>query len=170
MAMNRTEMAGVCVAVLLSSAALSAAIAETVYKTVDSEGRVTYSSSPPKAGEGGVTAVELEVDPDRNVIPADKSPEIEQLEQTQREQREQEHRGEVREQRDRRARIADAEEALRAAEEALQAGRTAQPGDFLGRKDGGVRPSPQRFERLERLQQAVERARENLEAERYRRD
>jgi uncharacterized protein YhaN len=163
-------MAGVCVAELLSLAVHSPAIADTIYKTVDREGRVTYSSSPPKAGERGATAVELKVDPDRNVIPAEKTPQIEQLEQVQREQWQEQRLGEQREQRDRRERIADAEEELRAAEEALREGQVTQPGDFLGRKDGGVRPSPQRFERLDRLQQAVERARENLEAERYRRD
>ncbi len=137
--------------------ALNEVSAQTVYKSVDEKGNVSYSENPPsKAGKGGVkSTTELTLDPNKNVIPAVPITEGSSA------------RGAA-DEGDRAAapavdRGAEARAALEQAEALLKAGSAVQPGDFIGRANGGVGPSPQRLERLQELQRAVDEARERYE-------
>lgn len=131
--------------------------AQTVYKSVDEKGNVTYSESPPAKGKTGKirSTTELSIDPNRNIMPAQQPASFPPREAGQ----EAVTDGEV----TREERIAQAKAALDAAEQQLKAGADVQPGDFIGRAGGGVGPSPQRLQRLQDLQRAVDEARDNLE-------
>lgn len=165
----RQPLRGLChlVAVLLAACVPALASAETVYKSVDKDGKTTYSSRPPAAAK----TVELDIDPNRNVIPSDKSPATLELEQQQRydaaapDGADDDAGAALNYQQ----RVAEAEAELRAEEEALQQGLVAQPGDFLGKRDGGTRQTEQRLDRINGLQENVDRAREHLEAVRAKR-
>lgn len=128
--------------------------AQTVYKSVDEKGNVTYSESPPPETKKGAirSTKELPIDPNQNIMPAQPinaaPPPTSQANQSGNETQD---------------RVAAAAAALRAAEEAQRAGNAAQPGDFRGKASGGVGPSSQRLERLDELQRAVDEARQNLE-------
>lgn len=140
--------------------ALSAA-AEKVYRHVDPEGRVTYSSEPVK-GPGEATTIE--VDTERNVIGSETTPELERLEDQQRIRRNRELQEQRQLRNEMQQRRAEAEERLQRAEQAWQEGQATQPGDFIGRKDGGVRPSPQRLQRLQQLEHERQAAQQALDA------
>jgi hypothetical protein len=145
--------------------------ADTVYKTIDKDGKVTYSSSPGSTDKpGAAKTVEVPIDPNQNVIPSEKSANTKALEQQHHQIQQRNRNAEQHQQDNREQRVAQAEAALQRAEQALQAGQTAQPGDFIGKKDGGTRPTGQRAERLKALQEAVERAREQLESVKYNRE
>ncbi len=131
--------------------AASGAMAQTVYKTVDEKGNVSYSADPPAKGREQKTQ-QLTIDPNQNVMPAQtpaprSAPSASSDEAA----------------RAKAQRIAEARAALEAAEAQLQAGTETQAGDFLGRAGGGVRPAPQRMQRTAELQRAVDEAREYLE-------
>lgn len=148
---NRHVWAGcVVTAALFAAGSLSA---QTVYKSVDEKGNVIYSESPPaKSKDGKIKSTkELAIDPNQNVMPAqppvnlppastdrvlEGAPEVDDL--------------------------AAAKAALAEAEANLKAGSESQPGDFTGKAGGGVGPSPQRLQRLQELQRAVDEAREQL--------
>jgi hypothetical protein len=139
--------------------------AQTIYKS--SDGKTTeYSDRAPKSGK----AETLTVDPNQNVIPADKSPEAQALEQQHRTEDDARYQQEQQAQRNRKERIAQAEADLRAAEAALQQAQETRDGDFLGRKGIGTRPSPQRLERINGAMDNVESAKEQLEAAKYSRE
>ena len=138
--------------------ATTSLVAQTVYKSVDEKGNVSYSESPPPKGKDGKTrsTTELPIDPNRNVLPAQPPLNLPPRDagggaaaSTGAMSREEA--------------AADAKAALEAAEAQLEAGSAVQPGDFRGRAGGGVSPSQQRLQRLEELQREVDRARENLE-------
>lgn len=139
--------------------------AQTVYKSTDKKGTV-YSDKPPKSGN----AEQITIDPDQNVIPSETAPEIKALEEQQKSDWENSRHQEKAEANSRKERIEQAEAELNAAEDALAAGQATQPGDFIGRKDGGVRPTAQRSERINELLDAVDRAKENLENAKYSRE
>lgn len=124
-----------------------------IYKSTDKEGRTTYSEKPPTTSSNKAKTVELNIDPNQNILPA----EIPRMPASTRSNQNQ--GGED----DAKNSVADAEAALKAAEQALVAGRETQPGDFSGKSGGGVGPSTQRIERLNQLQADVDRAREALE-------
>lgn len=142
---------------LIGALTIPAALAQPVYKSTDKDGNTTYSSKPPTTAAEKAKTVEVPIDPDRNIVPAVPVPNTPQRSagdsystsgdtgQTRAE------------------RIAEAEAALRAAEQAFAEGQTARPGDFIGRSGGGVGPSQQRIQRINELQAAVERARQALE-------
>lgn len=154
---------------LLAVCCSGALLADTVYKSVDKDGNVTYSQKPPRDGEKARTK-ELPIDPNQNVVPSDKSAETQALE-AQHKARAGSSQGEAAaENQGRREKIAQAEAALQQAEAALAAGQSTQPGDFMGRAGGGVRPTQQREERINSLQEAVDAARANLERAKYDRD
>lgn len=139
------------------AAALCAAgglAAQTVYKSVDEKGNVIYSENPPaKSKDGKIKSTkELTIDPNQNVMPAQPPLNLPPL------QPEQAAEGAAPPV----DAIAKARAALEEAEASLKAGSEAQPGDFVGRAGGGVGPSPQRLQRLQELQRAVEEARDQL--------
>jgi hypothetical protein len=142
---------------LLASALVATPIAvhaETIYKSVDKNGNPSYSSKPPVTPAEKAKTVEMSIDPNQNVLPV--TP-VTSLPNTTANQTpasaDEAPRGSA----------AEAEATLRAAEEALAAGQQTQPGDFAGKSGGGVGPSAQRIQRINELQQAVDRAREALE-------
>ncbi len=130
-------------------------MAQTVYKSVDEKGNVSYSENPPAKNKAGKvqSTEELTIDPNQNVMPAQPPLNLPPL-QTQ------QHDGgssgaDVDD-------IASARAALEEAEARFKAGSAAQPGDFIGRAGGGVGPSQQRLQRLQELQREVDAARERL--------
>jgi hypothetical protein len=144
----------VLTAMLFASSGL---IAQTVYKSVDEKGNVTYSESPPAKtkGSNARSTTEMKIDPNQNVFPAQKPAGVSDQ---QRLQSQSSDSG-----RSRAAEVAAAKAELEAAEAQLKAGTEVQAGDFLGRASGGVGPSQQRLQRLSELQRAVDSAKENLE-------
>lgn len=140
-------------------------IAQTVYKSTDKKSTI-YSDKPPKSGN----AKEITIDPNQNVIPSDKAPEVQSLERQQKSDWENSRQQEKAEASSRKERIEQAEAELSDAEAALAAGQETQPGDFMGRAGGGVRPTGQRSERINELMDAVDRAKENLENAKYSRE
>ncbi len=153
-----TRSRALCAAITLLLAA--GANAETVYRRVDADGNVTYSSSPPKTGE---KAEAVEIDPDRNVVAPHSTQQTEQLESAERQRYWQNKQDSERQQQDQQAQIDAAEARLAQARAAQEAGQALQPGDLIGKQSGGTRPSPQRTERLQRLDDAVKAAEENLQ-------
>lgn len=128
--------------------------AQTVYKSVDEKGNVIYSESPPtKSKDGKIKSTkELPIDPNQNVMPA--TPITGRPYDS----------GQVNNgQASREENVAQAREALEAAEAQLKSGNETQPGDFVGRAGGGVGPSQQRLQRLQELQKAVDEARQHVE-------
>ncbi len=153
--MNKTLL---CSALVLSLC--GGASAETVYRHVDAEGNVTYTSTPPATGE---KAEVIEVDTQSNVLSSERTPELERLEEEERQRYWQRQQDTQREQVSRESEREAAEARLRRAREAREAGQALRPGDLMGRKDGGTRPSQQRTERLQRLDAEVKAAEEELE-------
>ena len=136
-------------------ASASPAWADTVYKSTDANGNTSYSSQPPTSPAAKAKTVEMNIDPNRNVLPVapaqpqaypqSQSPSGTNTGQTAA------------------GSVAEAEAALKAAEQAFAAGQVVQPGDFVGRVGGGVGPSQQRIERINELQNAVDQAKAALE-------
>ncbi|HET8710890.1 MAG TPA: DUF4124 domain-containing protein [Spongiibacteraceae bacterium] len=143
-------------ALSIALVAAGGAVAQTVYKSVDEKGNVIYSESPPTKTKNGAirSTKELSIDPNQNVLPVPPSVAYPATQQ---------RGGAADQEPSRDEKIAEARAALEAAEAQLKAGSEAQAGDFLGRAGGGVGPSPQRLQRLQELQQAVDQARENLQ-------
>jgi hypothetical protein len=141
-----------CLAVATLLAA-NGAIAQTVYKSVDEKGNVSYSESPPAKNKNGhiKTTKEMTIDPNQNVMPAQPPSNFPSLPTAQPSANESADS------------VAAARAALEQAEAELKAGSETQPGDFIGRAGGGVGPSPQRLQRLQELQRAVDEARQQLE-------
>lgn len=159
--MNKTLLCSALMLLLCGGAS-----AETVYRHVDAEGNVSFSSEPPAPGEkpkAGEKVEAIEIDPDRNVVAPHVTPETQQLEAQERERYWSQQQIEQQEQQQRNAQIQAAEERLRAAQQAREAGQALQPGDLIGKQGGGTRPSQQRIERLQRLDDDVAAAQENLE-------
>jgi len=141
--------------------------ADSVYKSVDKDGNVTYSQKPPVTKGEKARTQEVPIDPNQNVIPSEKPSQIEALEAAQKSRSAQENSDATNEELSRREKIANAESAVQQAEAALAAGQQTQPGDFIGKAGGGVRPTQQRSERINSLQQAVDEAKANLERAHY---
>jgi hypothetical protein len=159
--MNRTLLRHpALLALLLTTTVSVAASAETVYRRVDPDGNVSFSSTPPAPGE---KAEAIEVDTSRNVIAPERTPAAQRFEAEARQRQQQTQRELEREQRNRSAELDAAEERLQRAIKAREAGQALQPGDRIGRKEGGTRPSLQRIERLQRLDADVEAAEQELQ-------
>lgn len=146
-----------CVWNCVVAAALFAAsglMAQTVYKSVDEKGNVIYSENPPAKSKSGKikSTKELTIDPNQNVMPAQPPLNLPPL---QTEPPAGTASSPVNN-------VAAARAALEEAEAQLKAGTDSQAGDFIGRAGGGVGPSPQRLQRLQELQRAVDEAREQL--------
>lgn len=141
-------------------AAAFAADAQTLYKLIAKDGKVTYVQDPPKNFDGQV--IRIDVDPKANTATLPKPPAAQPAG-------------------DRRALQAAADDKVRAAREKLDAARKAladardnpAEGDIarMGKKGGGTRPVPTEDyqRRLDKLERAVKDAEEELQkAERAR--
>src|SRR5690606_11317860 len=148
-----------CISLMAIALAATAVDAQTVYKTTDKDGHTTYTERPPSTPAEKAHTEEMTVDPNQNVRPAppqQSAPPTSSGTPPSAEDDMDEAPN----------RVAQAEADLQAAEQALADGQLARPGDFVGRKDGGVGPSPQRTSRISELQAAAERARAALESAR----
>ena len=136
--------------------------AETLYKVVDEDGRVTYTDKPPEESDKA-EVTEIPISSDQNII---KNPNGKTVEQRNQELNQQ---IEERKERDKSAidqyqsNLTSAQKTLQNAEQALESGLIGQKGDWLGKKNGGARPSPQRLSRIESLENNVDQAKKHLQ-------
>ena len=142
-------------ALVLAFAAASA-VAQTLYKLIDKDGKVTYSESPPKNFDGKV--IPLDIDPTRNTATLPKyTPPPEKPKNGALSPPRSNGPGA----------IAMARERVEAARKALADARdNPGEGDFdrIGTAGGGTRPVPSAHyqKRLENLEENVRKAEENL--------
>lgn len=158
--LQKRKLLIISILALAASAATPFAAAQStgsnvIYKSTDKDGNTTYSEKPPATPTSKAKTVELTIDPNQNVLPSEVPRMPASIRQNQN-QNQGSDNGATNP-------IAAAEAALKTAEQALTAGMETQPGDFSGKRGGGVGPSTQRIERINRLQADVDRARENLE-------
>ena len=149
--MQARYLSWICVAIALGlAAAPGGAAAETLYKLIDRNGKVTYVEKPPKNFDGQV--IRLDIDPKANTatLPKPTAPLVDP------------------------AARSTSEDRVKAAKDKLEAARKAydaalnNPGEgdvtFIGNKGGGTRPvqSDGYAKRLSTLEQAVKDAEEEL--------
>jgi hypothetical protein len=141
----------VALAALLAAFA-SAAAAQTLYKLIDKNGKVTYSGAEPKDFDGQV--IRIDIDPNANTATLPKPAPAKSAAEKAMDAAAQE-----------RSRVAGVKVDL--ARRALQAARD-NPGpddvQFVGKVGGGARqvPSPAYEEKLAKLEKAVQEAEEEL--------
>ena len=150
------------VAGLAAGLLCAAASADTLYKLIDKNGKVTYSESKPKTFDGQV--IRLDIDPNANTATLEKPQPKAVGEGTVNRQR---GEGKSPAQMDEEARIAQARERLERAQKALQDAKdNPQDGDMMmvGKVGGGVRniPSDAYQARLDRLEADVQGAQDEL--------
>ena len=151
---------------LLSLAAVPAA-AQTAYKSTMPDGRVIYGDAPmpgarkveqisvaaPRVGDGGTGAAPAG-EADRESVRGG---------QNRPRQGDDAARARVANREQQRQRVREAEEALRAAEEAKRNGEEPLPGERLGVSGGGSRLSEDYFQRQQKLEDDVVKARQALD-------
>jgi hypothetical protein len=150
--MNTRFPAAFLAAVVLAAVSPGAP-AQTLYKLIDKNGKVTYSESPPKNFDGKV--IRMDIDPNANTATMPKGSQLRD-------------EGAA-------AKAASADEAVRSARQRLENARKAlaeareNPGEGdiarIGKKGGGSRPQPSEDyqRRLEKLEQDVKDAEEDLQ-------
>jgi len=142
-------------------AAAAPAFAQTVYKLIDRDGKVTYSESPPKDFDGQV--IRIDIDPNANKATLGVP---QPTPQAAGEGKKRAHVPEAAAP-DRSKRIEEAREKLDDARKALEEAR-ANPGPddmrFLGKVGGGSRSVPTEAyqQRLDKLEHAVKEAENEL--------
>ena len=144
-------------AALALALAVGGAGAETIYKSVDAAGRVTYSTTPP-GGAAQVQPVSVPPEPsDRDVQDAlERRQELEQAGA----QLEQERAAERAR---RQERLKGAEDALRKAQSQLDQARVQREEDWQGRAGGGHYLKDSYFQRQQAAEAAVRAAEEALD-------
>lgn len=142
--------------------------AQTLYKHVDKDGKVTYSDKPPKEGDGG-KASKVTVDTSANVtkhVNKDSKGNAQKFSDVK-------ARGDARiALRDKlQADIKVAEKTLEDAKKALEDGRQPLPGETRGGVNVPMQRSPEYYERVAKLEEAVKTAEANIKKaeERYQR-
>jgi hypothetical protein len=140
----------------------ASAAAQTLYKLIDKNGKVTYSESRPKTFDGQV--IRIDIDPNANTATLPKPADAKARDGV-RGERPRSDGGAAKSEAE--ARIAQARERLESARRAYQEAQE-KPGEgelqFLGNKGGGVRvvPSEAYQKRLDALEADVKRAEEEL--------
>jgi hypothetical protein len=129
------------------------AFAQTLYKLIDKNGKVTYSESPPKDFDGKV--IRMDIDPNANTATMPKGSALREESAA--------------------AKNASADDAVRSARQRLESAKKAladardNPGEGdvtrIGIKGGGTRPQPSEDyqRRLQKLESDVKEAEEGLE-------
>jgi hypothetical protein len=154
-----------CAAVALSAGLFAAAAgAETIYKLIDKNGKVTYSESKPKTFDGQV--IRIDIDPNANTATLPKpAASGTSVEAGVRRPHASDGKAAAR---------ADSEERIRVARERVEAARKLlqetrdNPGpddvQFIGKVGGGARPVPTQAyqDKLAQLEKAVQDAEEDL--------
>jgi len=146
-------------ALLLSAFVSANAIAETLYKSTDSNGQVTYSDKP-LPGAAKVERVLVEpLDPEsaaRGEAAREKSrretEEFQQRERQREQARDEAHAG-----------VIAALNALKEAQQRREAGIEPLPGERLGNARGGSRLAPSYFKRQRALDREISAAEQRLE-------
>ncbi|MNC87135.1 hypothetical protein D3C83_28360 [compost metagenome] len=126
-------------------------IAQTLYKSVTSDGRVIYSDKPPP---DAVKSEKKELNTSKSGVTAPSSKEKAALRQLESDRRGREMSQD---------RLRQAEIALHDAEVAQQMGKEPQAGERLGTAGKGQRLTDAYWDRQKRLEDAVTAARSNLE-------
>jgi hypothetical protein len=134
------------------------ASAETVYKHVDPEGNVTFSSNPSRAGPGEAV-VPIEIDP--RLSEEQRKAAQERLDALQREAARLEREREI-EQEERAERVASAQVALREARAALEEAKKKTLDDWQYLFTGGRVLKQSYFDRVEAAEQRVSNAKKAL--------
>lgn len=130
----------------------SGATATTLYKSVDAQGKVTYSDAPPRDGKG--KAQEITIEEERtNTMPSTDLQE--QMRQQQNADEASKNRQIVADQ-DWQRRHDRAQDDLAQAKRNLESAKQVQEGDTVGSAYGGARPNAQWIERLEQAEADVE--------------
>lgn len=136
---------------------LTAVAASKLYKSVDEQGRITFSDSPPAAG-GQVQTVDLPSEA-INIMPS------EGLQEEIQRQKKVDQKVALRrasEQKDWSRRQREARDALAEAELNLEGAREVREGDTVGSAFGGARPNQAWIQRLEQAEADVEGKRHQL--------
>ena len=140
-------------AAVITLAASTGALAQTLYKLVDKNGKVTYSESPPKDFDGKV--IRLDIDPNANTATMPKGSALRE-------------EGAA-------AKNASADDAVRSARQRVENAKKAladareNPGEGdvtrIGNKGGGTRPQPSEDyqRRLEKLEKDLKDAEDDLQ-------
>ena len=142
--------------VLLTAISLQAT-AQTVYRSVDKEGNITFSDAPPE-GKADVTQIEVDAPPPSAAA------------QREAEQRTQQMIGAAKESSqtgessgpDKADQVRAAEQSLKEAQSNLEEAKVVGPGDRRGTAGGGSRLTPEYLQRVEKAEQQVEAARQQL--------
>ncbi|MEO7742019.1 MAG: DUF4124 domain-containing protein [Usitatibacter sp.] len=146
-------LALLAIAAAIAVAASGDALAQTLYKLIDKNGKVTYTESPPKNFEGKV--IRMDIDPNANSATLPKGSALRE-------------EGAA-------AKNAIADDAVRGARQRLENAKKAltdardNPGEAdiqrIGNKGGGTRPQPSEDyqRRLEMLEKNVKDAEEDLQ-------
>jgi len=147
-----------CLAIAaLSLVAIAPASAQTVYKLIDRNGKVTYSETPPKDFDGKVIRVDIDPNANKATLGAPRAA-----------PRPQDTPAEPAAAPDHGRQVADARERRAAARKALAEARDHPGPDdmrFLGKVGGGARAVPTEAyqQRLDELERAVKEADDELE-------
>lgn len=131
---------------------------DRIYRWVAEDGSVTFSSQPPPAG---IKSETMDVPTPQQVIVQDPEVLQRQLQQSEALGRALDAQRQQREQGQQDLNAAEAE--LRAAEQALEAGREPQAGE-VQRVATGTRLLPSYFERIKQLEAAVAEAKQRVES------
>ena len=151
-----------CALAVAAGVFCAGACAETLYKLIDKNGKVTYSESKPKTFDGQV--IRIDIDPNANTATLEKpQPAAAGEGRANRERGERKSPAQM----DEEARIAQARERLAAAQKALQDAKdNPKDGDMMmvGKVGGGVRniPSDAYQQRLDGLEAEVKNAQDDL--------
>lgn len=133
--------------------------AQTLYKVVDKDGKVTYTDKPPKETDKKTTVKEVKIDPNANIT------KLNNKDSSGREQKfaDIKARGDERaSKRDKlQADVEGAEQALEKAKKSLEIGRTPLEGEgriIVGKGGNSVQRTPEYDKRIEGLEAAVKKA------------
>jgi len=122
-------------------------------KSVDKAGNTTYSDCKQSNADRDTTQIDL--NPNQNILKLEKpveaprNPVVTQRKAAQKQ---------------RSSEVEQAKAALNEAKSNYEQAQTIRAGDYLGRKDGGMRPSSQRLERVNAAKAALDEAQNKLDA------
>src|ERR1019366_3417330 len=154
-----TRLAKYLLALLLGACVSASVMAETLYKSTDSSGRVSYSDKPL---QGAAKVERVLVQPLDRESAARGEAEQDKLRQQEEEFQQRERRRE-RALDKAHAEVIAALDALKEAQQRREAGVEPLPGERLGNADGGSRLRRSYFERQQALDREVSAAQERLE-------
>jgi predicted ribosome quality control (RQC) complex YloA/Tae2 family protein len=148
-----------CLLALLLATLSATAASETVYRSVDAQGNVTFSDEPPLTGSG-VEEVTIDAPPP----PASRMRHSEQEAQAAIKQanRNQMRREAAEEQRS--MELREAEQALEQARKNLEQAKVIQEGDRRGKAGGGTRLTTEYLNRVKAAEKGVEEAQSRLDS------